>query len=88
MVKINDGVALFDIHGLLQILVGTSMEALRLKLESKYVLWMYISSESAFRKLNSIYCTMSWYATCPGSVMLVVLDRFLHRFVVKEKAAL
>ena len=62
VVKIGQGVAAFDINGLLDILTGTSMEELRLELESKHVPWTYTSDESAFRKISSIYRTMSWYA--------------------------
>ena len=65
--KIDDGVVAFDINGLLDTLAGTSMEELRPELESKYVPWMYISAESAFRKISSIYRTMSRYAAQGGS---------------------
>ena len=62
VVKIGQGVAVFDINGLLDTLIGTSMEELRPELESKHVPWTYISVESAFKKISSIYRTMSWYA--------------------------
>ena len=52
--KIGNGVAAFDINRLLDTLAGTSMEELRLELESKYVPWTYTSTESAFKKISSI----------------------------------
>ena len=62
VVKIGQGVVAFDINGLLDTLTGTSMEELRPKLESKHVPWTYTSTKSAFRKISSIYRTMSRYA--------------------------
>ena len=38
------------------------MEVLRPELEAKYAPWTYTSSESAFRKINSIYRNLSRYA--------------------------
>ena len=55
----------FDINGLLDTLTGTSMEELCLEL--KYVPWTYTSTESALKKISSIYRTMSWYVTHGGS---------------------
>ena len=54
----------FDINELLDTLTGTSIEELRPELESKYVPWTYTSAENAFRKISSIYRTMSRYRTC------------------------
>ena len=65
--KIGDGVAALNINGLLDTLAGTSMEELHPELESKYVPWTYTSAESAFKKISSIYCTMSQYAARGGS---------------------
>ena len=62
VVKIRGNGADFDIEGLLQTLDGTSMEVLWPELEAKYAPWTYTSSESAFRKINSIYRNLSWYA--------------------------
>ena len=62
MVKIGGDGADFDIEGLLQTLDGTSMEVLQLDLEAKYAPWTYTSSESAFRKIRSIYQNLSRYA--------------------------
>ena len=59
VVKIGQGVAAFDINGLLDTLTGTSMEELRPELESKHVPWTYTYVESAFKKISSIYRTMS-----------------------------
>ena len=61
MVKIGGDGADFDIEGLLQTLDGTSIEVLRPELEAKYAPWTYTSSESAFRKINSIYRNLSRY---------------------------
>ena len=62
VVRIGEGVAAFDINGLLDTLTRTSMEELRLELKSKHVPWTYTSPDSAFRKISSIYRTMSRYA--------------------------
>ena len=62
VVKIGGNGVDFDIEGLLQTLDGTSMEVLRPNLEAKYAPWTYTSSESAFRKINSIYRNLSRYA--------------------------
>ena len=61
VVKIGSNGADFDIEGLLQTLDGTSMEVLRPELEAKYAPWTYMSSESAYRKINSIYQNLSRY---------------------------
>ena len=66
VVKIGQGVVVFDINGLLDTLTGISMEELCPELESKHVPWTYISAESAFRKISSIYRTMSRYAARGG----------------------
>ena len=66
VMKIGQGVAAFDINELLDTLTGTSMEELRSEMESKYVPWTYTSVESAFRKISSIYYTMSRYAARGG----------------------
>ena len=60
VVKIGRNGANFE--GLLQTLDGTSMEVLWPKLEAKYAPWTYTSSESAYRKINSIYRNLSRYA--------------------------
>ena len=62
VVKIGGNGANFDIDGLLQTLDGTSMEVLRPELEAKYAPWTYTSSESAYKKINSIYQNLSRYA--------------------------
>ena len=54
VVKIGDSIASFDIHGLLQTLVGTSMEMLQPEFESKYIPWIYTSPKSVFQKINTI----------------------------------
>ena len=66
VVKIGQGMVAFDINGLLDTLTGTSIEELRLELESKHVPWTYTSAKSAFKKISSIYRTMSRYATRGG----------------------
>ena len=73
--KIGDSVVAFDINEVLDTLTGTSMEELCMELESKYVLWMYTSAESVFRKISSIYRTMSQYAAQGGSNILSCLNR-------------
>ena len=67
VVKIGDEVVAFNINGLLDPLTGASMEELCLELESKYVPWTYTSAQSTFRKISSIYRTMSRYAPRGGS---------------------
>ena len=62
VVKIGGNGADFDIEGLLQTLDGTFMEVLQPELEAKYAPWTYTSSESAYRKINSIYQNLSRYA--------------------------
>ena len=87
VVKIGDGVATFDINGLLDPLTKTSMEELRPELESKYVPWTYTSAQSAFRKISSIYCTMSWYAACGGSNIPSFANRSAPWNIVERRAA-
>ena len=87
VVKIGDGVALFDINDLLDTLVGTSMESLHLDLESKYAPWTYTSVESGFRKINSIYCTMSRYAARGSSSIPPAPERGAPQPAAMERAA-
>ena len=61
VVKIGGNRADFDIDGLLQTLDGTPMEVLRPELQAKYVPCTYMSSKSAYRKINSIYQNLSRY---------------------------
>ena len=79
--------AVFDINGLLDTLAGTSMEELRPELELKYVPWMYTSTESAFRKISSIYRTMSRYATRGGSNVPSRANRSAPRNTAEARAA-
>ena len=79
VVKIGNGVATFDINGLLDTLIGTPMEELHLELESKYVPWTYTFAESAFRKISSIYRTMRRYATCGRSNISSFANRSVPR---------
>ena len=69
------GVPAFDINGLLDTLAGTSMEELRPELESKYVPWTYTSAESSFRKISSIYRTMSRYIAQGGPNVPAIVNR-------------
>ena len=87
VVKIGQGVAAFDINGLLDTLTGTSMEELHLELESKHVLWTYTSTESAFRKISSIYRTMSRYAARGGSNIPSRVNRSAPRNTAEGRAA-
>ena len=87
VVKIGDGVAAFDIKRLLDSLIGTSMEELCPELESKYVPWIYTSAESAFKKTNSIYYTMSRYATRGGSNVPSRVSKSATQNTVEEMAA-
>ena len=86
VVKIGKGVAAFDITGLLDTLTGTSMEELRPELESKHVLWTYTSSDSAFRKISSIYCTMSRYAARGGPQIPSTANRSAARNIAEGRA--
>ena len=88
MVKIGEGVAAFDINGLLDILTGTSMEKLRPELESKHVPWTYTSPNSAFRKISSIYRTMSRYAAQGGPQIPSIANRSAPQNTVEGRAAL
>ena len=85
--KIGDSVATFDINGLLDTLVGTSREELRPKMESKYVPWTYTSAESSFRKISSIYRTMSRYATRGGPNIPSLVNRSAPRNTAEGRAA-
>ena len=89
--KISDinsiGVLAFDITRLLDTLVGTSMEELRPKLESKYVPWAYTSAESSFRKISSIYCTMSRYAARGGPNVPAIVNRIAPRNTAEGRDA-
>ena len=87
VVKIGEGVAAFDINRLLDTLSGTSMEELFPELESKHVLWMYTSVESAFRKISSIYRTMSRYAGRGGLNIPSLVNRSASRNTVEGRAA-
>ena len=87
VVRIGEGVAAFDINGLLDTLTGTSMEELRPELESKHVPWTYTSPDSAFRKISSIYRTMSHYATRGGRQIPSIADRSAPRNTAEERAA-
>ena len=87
MVKIGEGVVAFDINGLLDTLTGTSMEELRPKLESKHVPWTYTSPDNAFRKISSIYRTMSCYAARGGPQIPSISNRSAPRNTTEERAA-
>ena len=85
--KIGDSVAAFDINGLLDTLASISMEELRLELESRYVPWMYTSVESLFRKISSIYRTMSRYAARGGPNTPSLVNRSAPWNTVEGRAA-
>ena len=87
VVRIGQGVAAFDINGLLDTLTGTSMEELRPELESKHVPWTYTSTKSAFRKISSIYRTMSWYAARGGPNIPSRVNRSVPRNTTEGRAA-
>ena len=87
VVKIGGNGADFNIEGLLQILDGTSMEVLRPDLEAKYAPWTYTYSESAFRKINSIYRNLSRYAARAESVVAPRPVRPQARAEVEDRAA-
>ena len=63
IVKIGRHGTVFDIDGLLDTLEGTSMEVLCPDLEAKYMPWIYTIAENAYRKISSIYRTLSRYAS-------------------------
>ena len=88
VVKFSNGVALFDMNGLLEALTATSMEVLCPGLESKYLPWTYTSCESAFKKLNSIYRTLSRYTSRGNSTFSSVLDRTTLCPTIVERAAM
>ena len=89
--KIGDinsiSVPVFDINRLLDTLAGTSMEELRPELESKYVPWVYTSAESSFRKISSIYRTMSRYAARGGPNVLAIVNRIAPRNTAEGRDA-
>ena len=85
--KIGEGVAAFDINGLLDTLTGTSMEELRPELESKHVPWTYTSSDSAFRKISSIYCMMSRYVARGGLQIPSIANRSAPQNKAEGRAA-
>ena len=87
VVRIGEGVAAFDINGLLDTLTGTSMEELRPELESKHVPWTYTSPDSAFRKISSIYRTMSRYAARGGPQIPSIANRSAPRNTAEGRAA-
>ena len=87
VVKIGQGVAAFDINGLLDTLSGTSMEELHPELESKHVPWTYTSAESAFKKISSIYCTMSRYAARGGPNIPSLVNRSAPQYTPEGRAA-
>ena len=87
VVKIDGDGADFDIEGLLQTLDGTSMEVLRPDLEAKYAPWTYMSSESAFRKINSIYRNLSRYAARAEPTMAPRPVRPQARSGVEDRAS-
>ena len=87
VVKIGEGVAAFDINGLLDSLTGTSMEELCPELELKHVPWTYISPDSAFRKISSIYRTMSRYAARGGPQIPSIANRSAPRNTAEGRAA-
>ena len=87
VVKIGEGVAAFDINGLLDTLTGTSMEELRPELESKHVPWTYISPDSAFKKISLIYRMMSRYAARGGPQIPSTANRSAARNTAEGRAA-
>ena len=87
VVKIGGDGADFDIEGLLQTLDGTSMEVLRPDLEAKYAPWTYTSSESAFRKINSIYRNLSRYTAHAEPVVVPWPVRPQARLGVEDRAS-
>ena len=87
VVKIGGNGADFDIDELLQTLDGTSMEVLRPELQAKYALRTYTSSESAYRKINSIYRNLSRYATQADPAVAPRPLRPQARAAIEGKAA-
>ena len=83
----NIDVLAFDINGLLDTQAGTSIEELRPKLESKYVPWAYTSAESSFRKISSIYRTMSRYAARGGPNVPAIVNRIAPRNTAERRDA-
>ena len=63
------------------------MEELCPELESKHVLWTYTSAESAFRKISSIYHTMSRYAARGGPNIPSCVNRSAPRNIAKGRGA-
>ena len=86
VVKIGEGVAAFDINGLLDTLTGTSMEELRPELESKHIPWTYTSLDSAFKKISSIYCTMNRYAARGGPQIPSIANRSAPQNTAERRA--
>ena len=86
--RIGEGVAAFDINGLLDTLIGTSMEELRPELESKHVPWTYTSPDNAFRKISLIYRTMSRYAARGGPQIPSIVNRSAPQNTTEGRAAL
>ena len=87
VVKIGEGVAAFDINGLLDTLTWTSMEELRPELESKHVPWTYTSPDNAFWKISSIYRTMSRYAARGAQQIPSIANRGGPRNTAEGRAA-
>ena len=55
--------------------------------QSKYAPWTYTSSESAYRKINSIYRNLSWYAVRVEPAVAPQSVRPQARAGVEDKAA-
>ena len=87
VVKIGGNGVEFNIDGLLQTLDGTSMEVLRPELQSKYASWTYTSSESAYRKINSIYRNLNRYVAQADSEVAPRPLQPQARFAAKGRAA-
>ena len=75
VVKLGGSGADFSIEGLLEKLHGTSLEVLQPDLEAKYVPWTYTSTESTYRKISSIYRTLSGYVARAESAVASRLVR-------------
>ena len=63
------------------------MEELCPELESKHVPWTYTSAKSAFRKISSIYHTMSRYAARGGSNIPFHINRSASWNTAEGRAA-
>ena len=88
VVKIGEGVVAFNINGLLDTLTGISMEELCPELESKHVPWTYTSPDSAYRKISSIYHTMSHYAARGGPQIPSIANRSAPQNTAEGRVAL